>query len=692
MTDHTGGRPRASAEERVLSARPAELAWVMALPCALGLVIAIVAVARPLGHAIFEPTPEAFWPLWQARQGIVPEPAEHASYLLALLAPALLAATVLRSARRPRSLPAAVRRAAPIAAQALMVAFLLACLVAQRAYVYGPPYSSVPFHRAYFTTATCVVAVALALLIAGVLSSPAATERAARWTYETRARSVAATIFAGLLAAVWLLTAVHSDATVGNANPAIIMSVPFWLDEPFAVLNGRLPLVDFHAQYGQLMAFLAAAAMAIFGPSLIVYSLTMVTASCAAMIALFAILRRVVGRSLVALALYVPVLSTSFFAEFGPPENRHGPVTLFSVFPMRYAGAYAVAWLTARHVDGVWPRRPAVLFFAAGLALINNLEFGLPAFGAALVAAGLASRHRSPARLARLLGSAVAGLAAAFAAVTLLTVAVAGSLPRFGLLLTFPRLYGVAGFGMMPMPPLGLHLVIYGTFASALVLAAVRVASGARDVLTAMLAWTGIFGLGAGSYYAGRSLPEALISIFSPWALALALLLVTVARAISARPSRRPTPAEGAVILGFALAICSIAQTPMPWTQLERLRTTTAQPLFADTSTERFIDRRTTRGEQVAILTPLGHRIAYDLDLDNVVPYANIESMPLVSQLAETLELMRKARIRRLFLPIVQTDPEQIAALQQVGFEPVRRAPAANVIELAHRGPEPRDR
>lgn len=686
MADRTVGPPRASSQQRASFTRPADVAWVMAVPCALALLAAILVLGPALGRAFFMPRPEAFWPFWQSRQGIVPEPAEHASYLLALVAPSALAAFVLLSSRRPPRFSVAVRRIAPIVVQALALAFLIVCLLVQRTYLYGLPYSSVPFHRAYFTTATYAAAALLALSAIAAVRNPKATAHALRWTRERPGWRIAATVAAGLLAAVWLLTAINSDATIGAANPDLVVSIPFWLDESFAVLDGRFPLLSYHAQYAQLMPFLAAAAMGIFGTSLLVYSVTMVTASCAAMLALFAILRRVVRRSVVALALYVPVLSTSFFTESGTPGNRHGPVTEFSMFPMRYAGAYGVAWLTARHLDGAWPRRAAVLFLAAGLVLVNNVEFGLPAFVAALVAAAASDPHPSVARLGRLLLEAALGLLGALAVVSLLLLVVTGSPPRFALLLTFPKIYGVDGFGMMPMPRLGLHLVIYGTFAGALVLAAVRAASRQRDTLTAMLAWCGIFGLGASAYYAGRSLPEVLISIFSPWALTLALLLVAVMRAVLRRPSRRLIPLEVAVLFGFGLAVCSVAQTPTPWAQLRRLNTRTAQPLYADTPTERFIAERTRPGQRVAILTPLGHRIAYDLGLDDVAPYASIESMPLLAQLDETLGTMRAEGVRTLFLPIAETDPEQIAALEQIGFQVTERASAGNVIELAQSG------
>ena len=72
------------------------------------------------------------------------------------------------------------------------------------------------------------------------------------------------------------------------------------------------------------------------------------------------------------------------------------------------------------------------------------------------------------ARAWRLAREAAAGLLGALALVALLTLVRAGSLPHLGLLLEFSRLYGVDGWAMLPMPTLGLHLVVYVTFAAAL--------------------------------------------------------------------------------------------------------------------------------------------------------------------------------------------------------------------------------
>jgi len=674
------GRTRPAAT--LVRATPGELAWFAALPSAALLAAAIALLDRPLGRLLLAAPHADFWPFWRARLGVLPEPSERMGYLLAVLAPVGVAAAVALGARRRVGLSSRLLRIAVPAAQALVPCALAMAIVTQRLKVFGLPWSEIPRHSVYFTVPTLVVAALVAVGLALALRSASVVARVAALTRETRARRLAALAGAALLAAAWLLTAINTEASMANGNYRIFVNLPFWLDESFAVLDGRVPLVDFNTQYGHLFAYVGAGAMALLGTSLGVYTTTMAAASWLAALALYGVLRRVVRRSLLALALFVPVLCTGFFTELGPPDARHGPQTLFSVFPMRYLGAYGLAWLAARHLDGAAPRRRVLLFAAGGAVAINNLEFGLSALVATAAALAIAQARSLPA-LGRLLADAALGCLAALAGLCVLTLVRSGSLPHLGMLLTFPRLYGIDAFGLMPMPHLGFHLAIYLTFAAAIVLAVVRAVSGGEDrLLTAMLAWSGVFGLGAASYYVGRSLPEVLLSIFSAWSLALALLLVAAVRAILARPARRPTLAEAGLLLAFGLTVCSIAQTPTPWSQIARLHDTSSARPLSVAPTARAIAAVTHRGERVAILGPLGHQIAYELQIDNVSPYVSIESMPLRSQLAEAIAALRAAGGRRLFLPVAQSQPEQVAAARQAGFRLVRSDEAANVIEL----------
>jgi hypothetical protein len=657
---------RVGSEGAVRQARAlesAQVAWIAALPCAFVTALVVALLGPPVGHVFFEPGSETFWP----RVPVRIEPVEHSRYVLALLGPAALAGAVLAGARwRPR-MHDAVARAAVLAAQAALLAFVALCFLAQDD-VLGATQPA--WQRArYFTVPTLAVAALVPLLVAGLPRRRVLARRVAALFRETSARRIAALVLAVLFTGLWLLTAVATDASIANTNAGIEIHVLWSAAEPFAILNGRTPLVDFHAQYGQLMPYGAAAAMALFGATLTVYTVTMTTASGLALLAVYALLRRIVRSSLAALALWAPFLATGFFMKTGPLEDRFGPANLFSLWPIRYGGPYVLAWLLVRHLDGVGPRRPWLLFLFAGLTLANNPDFGVPAVAALAVALALASPPQTRGTLRRLLGEAAGGLFAAVALVTLLTLARAGGLPHFGWALEFPKLYGVDGWALLPMPTLGLYLVVYLTFAAAIVTAAVRCACREPDrALTAALAWSGTFGLCAGAYFAGRSHPQVLIDLFSPWALALVLLTIAAIRALAARGWRRPLPTELAVLFGFGLLICSLAQTPTPWSQLDRIRNDAPEPIFKQREATVFVAQHTRPHEPVAILIPLGHRIAYDTGRVNVSPYASIESMPTRQQLDRTIAALRHAGGDKLFVSTYFTVSEALAAMQQAGF------------------------
>ncbi len=80
-------------------------------------------------------------------------------------------------------------------------------------------------------------------------------------------------------------------------------------------------------------------------------------------------------RPLAALALYVPFVALSLFpwSDDGLRHEFNG--SYFAFFPGRYLGPFLVAWMCAVIVRG--RRVPLWLaFFVAGLAMLNNAEFG----------------------------------------------------------------------------------------------------------------------------------------------------------------------------------------------------------------------------------------------------------------------------------------------------------------------------
>jgi hypothetical protein len=636
---------------------PAELAWAALLPCALAAVAAILLLGPPLGHALSSPGADALWPAtWWAAQGR-PEPVEYGRYVLALLAPLALAAAVLAGARRPPRLRPRTIRAVVAAGQAGLLALVAVAVLGQR--------NAIPAGRQQeelLDTTMLVVAAVLVLAALLAMRSAGAGAAVARIARERPWLRIACAAVAVAVAATWLLEAIQTDRLVEDLG-----QMNWTLTDPFAVLNGHDPLVDYRLVYAKLLPYPAALALLAFGTNAFVYTLFMTALSLLALVAAYAVLRRVAGSSLLALGLFVPLVAMS--------DMRH-MMLVPAMWPMRYGGAFLLAWLVARQIDGDRPRRLWTLFAVAGVVSVNQLDFGIAALLACVAALLCARPPRSPRDVLRLAGGVGGGVLVAVAAVSLLTLARAGSLPRLELLLEWPRIFTNLGWFSMPMPNVGLHLAIYATFAAAIAVAAVRVARGAEDrLLTGMVAWSSVFGLLAGGYYAGRSDDMKLAAMFAAWSLALALLTVVCVRSLAARGWRSPTVAELLVLYGFALSICTIGQLSSPPALIRRL-TAAAPPVQYRPLAKQFIAPHVTRGDKVAILLPEGPRLAYELGLDNVAPYQSQNAIVTRRQMQTLLDVLEREQIEEVFMPVpgasllreVSSAPEHVRRLQAVGF------------------------
>ena len=232
-----------------------------------------------------------------------------------------------------------------------------------------------------------------------------------------RVKRVAFAALAVVVTLLWLLTAVFLDSSIGTSGIPINVTLPFSIDEAYAILNGRTPLVNFHAQYGQLWPYVAATldvrlrrrrsatftiTMAMRGPAL-------------GVLAVYA--RAAAGRAQLARrarALHA-VRRDRLLHATGPAATRYSPANLFTIFPIRYVGPYLLAWLTARHVDRARPHAVPALFCAAGLVALNNPEFGIAAVGASFAALLAARAPLSAHAVARLAGGALLGMLGALA-------------------------------------------------------------------------------------------------------------------------------------------------------------------------------------------------------------------------------------------------------------------------------------
>ena len=676
-----------------LSARPstltaAEIAWIALIPCALVGIAAIVLLGPPLGHALFTHASDSLWPPgWWEIEGH-PEPAKQGRFLVAALAPVLLAAAILAGTRRRPALPVPATRALVLAGYGLVLGLVAIALLEQRPTFTSPEEPVQSPVAAIFDLRRVVFAAACALLVVAALQHRAIATRIVQIAQETPRRRLAALAFATAFAAIWVLKAVTTDRL---GLGVISLNLPWTLNDSIAVLDGRTPLVDFHPIYAKLLPYVTAPVLAVFGTSAFVYTTFMALLSGLALIAVYATFRRVTRSSLLACALFAPFVATSDIRlpiDLGADAGRDAsPMLLACLWPMRYGGAYLLAWLTARHLDGSRPRRPWPVFLIAGLLAIDNMEFGIAALVATSAALLCARRPASLRDLRPLLLDAVVGVLAAIALVVLITLAWSGQLPDFGLLLEWPRIFTTLGWFSMPLRTWDLHLAVYATFVAAVAVAAVRLARRADDVLlTSMLMWSGAFGLLTGGYFVGRPDAIKLTTILSGWSFALSMLTVASVRAMAARRFR-PTVPQLLVLFGFALSVSSLALLSPPQRELARLREPTPASAYM-ASAKQFIGERTRPGETVAVLVPMGFAISHELRLRNVAPYGFMNAIVTQSQMTRLLLVLHRERVSTVFVPAPRSSllnegdsaPEQLQLLERIGFH--REQPASGIVEL----------
>jgi hypothetical protein len=663
-----------------------ELAWVGLVPVAICLVAAMVWLAEPLSELIYPERRFDFFPATMATV-LRPEPVEGTRYLLAVGAPLLFAAVLLGFAgpgdTDPRWEPAM------IAVQVLGVGLVVAGIVGQLdETAYAQPQESL-LASVIPGWGLIVGALAGAAALVFVLRAPAGWLAAAIRPAGASRRAFDPLLVAmALLTTLWLLPGVFTEANIGAALPNVVFHTPVHMGEYLAAINSRTPLVDFVAQYASLLPILTAPLISALGSSVTSFSVLTTLLSAAALVAVYATFRLATERRWAAVALYIPFLAISLFpyAEVAGQQASNG--TFHNMLPDRYFAPLIVAWLCARHASGAGPRA-WILFAAAGLATLNNVEFGLPCLAATAVAIWLSEPMAGPSGRPslRFTVEAAAGLGAAVGLVTLVTLVRAGSLPDLSLLLYWSQLFGQQGFGLLKMPELGLHTILYLTFVAALLAGVVRHVSQAQGrPLTAMLAWSGVFGLGAGAYFAGRSAQMNLIGVFPAWGMALGLVAwVTFRSLASARvrgdaiPRRLLLPALLA-LSGLGTIATTVDRFPGPWNQVRRLSASVGYHAYDRAPAEAFVGERTVSGERVSILDSLGHKVAENVGAIDTTPYPQWLGIVTTEQMKLVVDTLLDEGGRKVFLgPDVY--PEMPLYLTRRGFSPVTQDVQSGITE-----------
>ena len=661
-----------------------DLAWLGLVPLTLVVLAVVFWLGPPLSHLYPGPN-ETIFAGW--RFLVRPEPLESTRYLIAAAAPPLLAGLVLAIGTGRGG-----RRSLDLAVIAIQVAGLgfICWSVAHQTHAPGftpPTYFDPILLSVPNVVAGVVIGACLTALFASRVElrlPQLGTIRA--WLAGKWGIAVAVAV---AFTAIWVLPAVVTDGTVGSMGEIGAGHVPAQAEDYFAVANGRTPLVDYIPIYVHLLPLVLEPVLRTFALSLTSFSISMCLLSLLTLLTAYGTFVAVTRRTWAALALYMPFVALALF-----PWDREGAVwdyngIYYAFLPGRYLGPFLVAWLCALHLRG--RRMPAWgVFFAAGLAVANNTEFGLPCLVAAILALVFGAERASPA--ARLLKSLavqlVIGLAAAVVLVCGVLLLRSGHLPNPSYATYWSALFARDGYGLVRMPTLGLHWALYFTYGAALLVAAVRYVRRDPDqTLTGMLVFAGIFGLLSGFYFAGRSLPWQLMLLFPAWGLALALLTWTVVGSLrSARGDwlqlRRMILPGFAVLAGFGVMVASIDRTPPPWQQIDRLSAggTAVNDVPA---VQRFVDANTTPGEHVLIIgTSLDHRVAERAGVVNTSPFFSPVALLSAREVNRAIDFLGDEGGTKVFesplsnaLIAHHQFPEIERILRQRGFAPVRHTP-----------------
>lgn len=493
-------------------------------------------------------------------------------------------------------------------------------------------------------------------------------------------------------------TTVYRGGNIALAPLFTWYHLSFTSEEFAAVLRGRTPLVDFVPQYVSLLPYLAWPFLTVAGFSVGTLTVFFAGLSGIALLSVLLAFRTVTGSARAAVLLYLPFLSVTFFPAIRDGAQLHSVGSYYALLPLRYFFPLLLTGLVAALAPRTRAWRPALVLGAtAGAGLVNNVEFGIAALGAAVVAVFVAvlSTQTGAGWLRNVVQAELRVLVGAASSVLLFvlgTLLRSGSLPDFTQSFYFSRQFAASGFFMLPMPgPLGLHLVMYLTGALALVLALVAAVrrsprpGAAGPAGLALLAYSSVFGLGAGSYYVGRSHPLVLIAVFCAWALCSAALTVEVigrlrdVLAAGTRVRLLMAAPVGVVAALFTLGVTTLSGADVLAGQPDRVRQTGAPVFFAATDMRQLVSDCARPNESVMLLHPLGHWISADLRVRNAFPYNHVSSVVTRQQVSVVVASLRENDVTSVFAgpyPNAATGEALTAALQDAGYRVVAERPA----------------
>ena len=268
-----------------------------------------------------------------------------------------------------------------------------------------------------------------------------------------------------------------------------------------------------------------------------------------------------------ALLLTVPLV----LVKVQPATTTWGSIAvLFSALPLRTLPVIAVGLLLTIYADRGGLRHAAVIGTAAGLAALNNFEFGVPCAIAGFLALGL-SRTDLRSGIRTLAGFTAAALAPFL--IYALFLSAVGQPIHWNYWVLFSANFA-SGFGSVPMPIVGLHLLVLSILIAGVTSGAyyLHVSSRGthvpsqslerRAALTAL--FFGLAGLGSFGYYVGRSVVSGQLQIFLFYIAPIIVANLTLLEVptLTEHAKWREICAAALILFPAALAVAAVLQAP----------------------------------------------------------------------------------------------------------------------------------
>jgi hypothetical protein len=588
-----------------------------------------------------------------------PEPREQLAYLVLLSAPIVLVVlTVLLTRLRPSIACSRWVVRAAVAGEVMVMLLVLASIAAQ-----------LRIGR-YFTVPALGLGMVIGILTLAVVVASPGRLRQVRLPRVVSARSRRASRIALGVAAVLALCVCSGLYTIHNlrfAPEEASFHIPFSSEEFSSVLNGATPLVDFTPQYSFVLPYVLEPVFDLQGGlTVTTFSVTMVAFSWLGLLAVYGAFRVATGRPLQALLTFAAFVGLALY----PTSVDHGltmsSASYYADLPLRYGLPFALTLLLVKTVPSLDPRLVFCLGLGAGATVMNNLDFGLPALGATVIALWCAARTRGRLPL-RELTLLMLGLGVVVLGVVAVALARSGSVPDFEQMLYYPRQFALAGFLMKPIPgPFGLYLVMFLTLAGGLVLALLLAEGGSADegeaVRLALLAYSSTFGLGVGSYFVGRSEYHVLAAIFAAWALCLAaasaVIIPHLGRLVRASLALRLAAAPALALTAASLTV-GIASLPAQAGALDlhdKLRN--GPSLYANGPMRALMQRCAPNGANAAVVYPFGYQLANAANVRDWFPYASERDVVTYQQLDSVRSSLASRHVTWVFTSSVSLAPE----------------------------------